>query len=60
MPRVKDIVDEALGIVFNKLEVGPLERAGLLKLVSKKTDNKRYYERRIGEIEGRRLKHMQF
>lgn len=51
MPRVKDIVDEALVIVFNKLEVGPLERAGLLKLVSKKTNNKRYYERRIGEID---------
>ena len=51
MPRIKDIVDEALEIVFNKLEVGSLERAGLLKLVSKKTENKRYYERKIGEID---------
>jgi len=51
MPRIKDIVDEALEIVFNKLEVGQLERAGLLKLVSKKTENKRYYERKIGEID---------
>jgi chromosomal replication initiation ATPase DnaA len=51
MPRIKDIVDEALQIVFNKLEVGELERAGLLKLVSKKTENKRYYERKIGEID---------
>ena len=51
MPRIKDIVDEALEIVFNKLEVGELERRGLLKLVSKKTENKRYYERKIGEID---------
>ena len=51
MPRIKDIVDEALEIVFNKLEVGQLEREGLLKLVSKKTENKRYYERKIGEID---------
>ena len=51
MPRIKDIVDEALEIVLNKLEVGQLERAGLLKLVSKKTENKRYYERKIGEID---------
>lgn len=51
MPRIKDIVDEALEIVFNKLEVGELERSGLLKLVSKKTENKRYYERKIGEID---------
>lgn len=51
MPRIKDIVDEALEIIFDKLEVGQLERAGLLKLVSKKTENKRYYERKIGEID---------
>ena len=51
MPRIKDIVDEALEIIFDKLEIGQLERAGLLKLVSKKTENKRYYERKIGEID---------
>ena len=51
MPRIKDIVDEALEIIFDKLEVGQLERRGLLKLVSKKTENKRYYERKIGEID---------
>lgn len=51
MPRIKDIVDEALEIIFDKLEVGALERSGLLKLVSKKTENKRYYERKIGDID---------
>lgn len=36
MPRIEDIVTEALEIVFNKLDIEPLVREGLTNTVKRK------------------------
>ena len=51
MPRIKDIVDEALEIVFDKLKLEALVREGLREAVSKKSKNKQYYTRRISVLD---------
>jgi chromosomal replication initiation ATPase DnaA len=51
MPRIKDIVDEALEIVFDKLKLEPLVREGLMNAVQKKSKNKEYYKRRINMLD---------
>jgi len=51
MPRIKDIVDEALEIVFDKLKIEALVREGLLEVVRKKSKNKQYYSRRVSIVD---------
>lgn len=51
MPRVKDIVDEALEIVFKKLNIEPLVQESLMNTVNQKTKNKQFYQRRINMID---------
>lgn len=51
MPRIKDIVDEALEIVFKKLKVEPLMQESLMNTLNLKAKNKVYYERRINQVD---------
>ena len=51
MPRVKDIVNEALEIVFAKLKIEPLMQESLLNTVNLKSKNKEFYQRRINIID---------
>jgi len=51
MPRIKDIVDEALEIVFKKLNIEPLVQESLMNTVNQKTKNKQFYQRRINMID---------
>lgn len=51
MPRIKDIVDEALEIVFKKLKVEPLMQESLMNTINLKAKNKVYYERRINQVD---------
>jgi len=51
MPRVKDIVKEALEIVFVKLKIEPLMQESLLNTVNLKSKNKEFYQRRINIID---------
>ena len=50
MPRIKDIINEALEIAFDKLEVEALVRYNIMLLVLKKTKNKQYYSKVINNI----------
>jgi hypothetical protein len=51
MPRIKDIVDEALEIVFKKLKVEPLMQESLMNTINLKAKNKVYYQRRINQVD---------
>lgn len=51
MPRIKDIVEEALEIVFDKLKVEALVRESLLTAVKQKAKNKEFYQRRINIVD---------
>jgi len=56
MPRIKDIINEALEIAFDKLEVEALVRYNIMLLVLKKTKNKQYYSKVINDINPEELR----
>ena len=56
MPRIKDIINEALEIAFDKLEVEALVRYNIMLLVLKKTKNKQYYSKVINNINPEELR----
>lgn len=56
MPRIKDIINEALEIAFDKLEVEALVRYNVMLLVLKKTKNKQYYSKVINDINPEEVK----
>ena len=56
MPRIKDIINEALEIAFDKLEVEALVRYNIMLLVLKKTKNKQYYSKVINNIDPEELR----